>query len=255
MEYIQPNITISNTVEIIKDKIHNEIPFSLTRFGDGEIHIIKNTGSIDFQKRVCDEWGYSFPSQLELAYSEIRKVLIESLIKSDIIGFMDKNTPTLPNNFFNPNDWSLEKTKLIDLGIDLKSVLICDHMIARSKEVGDINNFKKILNGKDLHIISPNKTKLESNNLSKILECNVSITNHPNTLNISNREKFIQDLSKIKEPVVVYGTSILKDYGVYLRDNFGKVTLDLGATLDAWANIVSRSWFNHKQNYLLIKNK
>lgn len=254
MKYIQPNISIPTTIDIIKEKIKKDIPFSLTRFGDGEIHIIKNTGSISFQKRFCKEWGYSYPSQLELAYSEVRKVLIESLTKSDVIGFMDKDTPFLPKNLFNPSNWSLEKSKLTDLGVDLNSVLVCDHMISRSNELGNIHNFKEILNGKDLHIISPNKDKLDLKKICNVLECNVNITNHSKEININNRDKFIRELSNIKEPIVVYGTGVLKDYGVYLRDNFGKITLDLGATLDAWAGIMSRPWFgkNNRQNYLVL---
>ena len=254
MKYIQPNLTINETVNIIKSKISSETPFSLTRFGDGEIYIINGNGTDEFKKKICRNWGYSYPDQVEKGYSEIRKILIDSMVKSDIIGFMDKNTKTLPPNFYRENTWSLPTTFLTDIGRDLLTTQICDHMIARSNELGNIHNFKEILNGKDLHIISTNKSKLESKNLSKILECNVKITDHPTEININNRDEFIRELSNIKEPVVIYGTGLLKDYGVYLRDNFGKVTLDLGATMDAWSGIISRPWFgkNNKQDYLVI---
>jgi hypothetical protein len=254
MEYIQPNITIEETIEIIKNKISSETPFSLTRFGDGEIHIINGTGDEGFKHKICREWGYSYPKDINIAYEDAKEILINSMVKSDIIGFMDENTRTLPAKFYNKVHWSLPTEFLEKIGRDINKTKICDHMIARSYELGNIDNFKEILNGKDLHIISPNKSQLEDKNLSKLLECNVSITNHPHSINFNNRNEFMEDFKHIKEPVVVFGTGLIKDYGVYLRDNFGKITLDLGATLDAWSGILSRPWFgpNNKQNYLVI---
>ena len=41
---------------------------------------------------------------------------------------------------------------------------------------------------------------------------------------------------------------------VYLKNNYGKVAIDAGATLDAWAGKITRPSFNPngKQNYLLL---
>jgi hypothetical protein len=120
--------------------------------------------------------------------------------------------------------------------------------------VGNIFNFKKILDGEDLHIISPNKKLLESKKLDEILECNVSITEHPYSINFNNRDEFIKNFKNIKENVVIYGCGLQKDYGIILRDDFGKIAIDMGATIDAWAGIISRVWFNknNKQNHLLL---
>ena len=52
----------------------------------------------------------------------------------------------------------------------------------------------------------------------------------------------------------LFGVGLQKDYGVILRDEYGKIVLDMGATMDAWAGIHSRQWF-HKggsQEYLII---
>lgn len=254
MEYIQPNITIEETIEIIKNKISSETPFSLTRFGDGEIHIINGTGNDGFKRKICNNWGYKYPNEINTAYNDAKKILIESMIKSDIIGFMDEHTRTLPSRVYNKLNWSLPIEFLEKIGRDVSETKICDHMIARSYELGNVDSFKEILNGKDLHIISPNKSRLEDKNLSRLLECNVSISHHPHSINFNNRYEFMETFKYIKEPVVVFGTGLIKDYGVYLRDNFGKITLDLGATLDAWSGILSRPWFgpNNKQNYLVL---
>jgi hypothetical protein len=40
-----------------------------------------------------------------------------------------------------------------------------------------------------------------------------------------------------------------------LKNDFGKVSLDLGATMDAWSGIYSRPWFRegNTQEHLIIK--
>ncbi len=50
------------------------------------------------------------------------------------------------------------------------------------------------------------------------------------------------------------GIGLQKDYGVILRDECGKIAIDMGATMDAWAGIKSRAWFKEggKQDYLLL---
>lgn len=68
MEYIQPNLSINETVDIIKDKISSETPFSLTRYGDGEICVINNKGDGNFKKKICKNWGYNYPNDVDVAY-------------------------------------------------------------------------------------------------------------------------------------------------------------------------------------------
>ena len=63
-----------------------------------------------------------------------------------------------------------------------------------------------------------------------------------------------QRLLNKEKDVVLLGVGLQKDYGVILRDEFGKIALDMGATMDAWAGIISRPWFNkgQSQEYLLM---
>ena len=252
--YLQPNITIKDTIEVIKDKIKTSTPFCLSRFGDGEIAIITKSGNQSIESNCCNLFGYQYPKELNLFYQDSLPVLINALKNSDIVGIMDKNTPMLPLGYYRDNVWSFKKEFIQSLSINPNNLTICDHMIARSPELGNINNFKNILQGKDLHIISPNKEQLEKVNLSKILECNVTITKHPYNINFNNKNLIIDQFKNIKADVVVTGTSLLKDYGVILKNNFNKIVIDLGATLDAWSGIISRPWFNkgNKQFYLTL---
>jgi hypothetical protein len=251
--YLKPNISIPSTIEVIKNKIKTSTPFCLSRFGDGEISILlQNQNKHINEKKICENWGYQYPNELKLFYQDSIPILIKSLKNSDIIGIMDPNTPMLPPGYYREDTWSLKKEFINFLGIDSSTLTICDHMIARSPELGDINNFKNIIQGEDLHIISSNKKQLEEKNLSKILECNVTITNHPYDINFNNRDSILNSFKHIKSNIVITGTSLNKDYGVILKNNYNKIVIDLGATLDAWAGKISRPWFNNKQSYLVV---
>ncbi len=79
-------------------------------------------------------------------------------------------------------------------------------------------------------------------------------THHSQGVNFRNRDEFLKSFEKIKEDVVLLGVGLQKDYGVILRDEFGKIAIDMGATMDAWSGIISRPWFNkgQSQEHLLV---
>lgn len=248
--YLQPNISIIETIEVIKEKINNKTPFCLTRFGDGEIHLLNRNGS---HRLHYKSYGYTLDNINEF-YDDAYDILIKGLSKSDIIGIMDKNCEIISSSIYSDEVWSIHNDFIKNIGVDPKELVICDHMIARNNLLGNIFEFKEILNGNDLHIISPNKKLLKDKKLSEILECNVNITEHPYSINLNNRDELIRSFDNIQENVVLLGCGIQKDYGVILRDEYGKIALDMGATMDAWAGIISRPWFNknNKQDYLII---
>jgi hypothetical protein len=52
-------------------------------------------------------------------------------------------------------------------------------------------------------------------------------------------------LPSIKSQIVLYGCSIVgKDYGAIMKNEFNKISIDYGATLDGWAGISARHWFS-----------
>ena len=250
---IEPNISIPKTVDLIREKIKNKTPFALTRFGDGEIKMIKKEKwNNEAYQRICNLWHYDYPSEVGQAWSDISNLLLNALFNSDVVGFLDRNTPYLPSGIYDSDRWSISNSFLEEKGIDPNSFLVCDHQISRSKELGNLHSFKNILCGNDLHIISPNKSSLLKKKLSSILECNVEITLHENSKKLVNRHDHFRKFDKIKENVVVFGTALEKDYGIYLRDYFGKIAIDLGSTLDAWGGLITREWFNNIQKHLVL---
>ena len=252
--YLEVNQTIEEAINLIKHKIKTNTPFCFSRYGDGEIHAFNRNFKPQFEKRGCDELGYVYPSQIDLYYDDSTGVIINAITNSDMIGLMDMNNDVAKTSNFLKKNWSFSIESLKNKGIDLSDTLITDHMLPRSKEFGSIDNFKEILQGKSLNIISPNTKLLEEKNLNKLLDSEVTFTYHPNSINLRNRDEFIESFKDIKSDVVLVGCGLQKDYVSYLRYNHNKIAIDVGAMLDAWAGIYSREWFKKggKQDYLLI---
>jgi hypothetical protein len=253
LNYITPNKTIEETIGIIKDKILNKTPFALTRFGDGEIYILNRSGGSGFEEKNCKLWGYKYPQEVNQFYGDAGDIIKNAFVKSDIIGLMDPNTKivSVPYSY---NTWSIEKFKAELWGTNLKNIQVCDHMIARSPQLGNVNQLKEILDGASVNIVSPNTELLSTKKLEEKLQTNVNFTTHSKEINFRNRDEFLKSFENIKEDVVLLGVGLQKDYGVILRDEFGKIALDMGATMDAWAGIITRPWFNkgQSQEYLLM---
>jgi hypothetical protein len=252
-DYLQPNVSNEDAVELIKEKIRTKTPFTFTRFGDGEIHIINKNGFERLEKSFCKNWDYKYPDEVDFAYEQIGEKLKTAFIKSDLIGLMDKNCKIININY-KTEHWSLRKDLVSTWGVDIDNLQICDHMLSRQKFFGSAESFKEILQGNPLHIITPYVKRMGERNLNSLFDVEVSYTHNPMTTNFKNRDEILKSFDKIKAPVVIMGVGLLKDYGVILRDEFGKIALDMGATMDAWSGILSRTWFGKggKQEYLVI---
>lgn len=252
--YLEVNISVEKSIDLIKDKIKSNTPFCFSRFGDGEIHAFNRDFQPQFERRGCVEWGYKYPSQINTYYDDTTAVILNSLKHSDMIGLMDKSNHLFREKKLNQKNWSFTKKSLEEKNINTSNFLITDHMLPRNEKFGKIQNFKEILQGKSLNIISPNTEKLKNKNLGKLLDSDVTFTHHPNSINLRNRYSFIENFKNIKSDVVLVGCGLQKDYVSYLRYNHGKIAIDVGALLDAWAGIYSREWFRPggKQNYLVL---
>jgi hypothetical protein len=252
--YLKVNQTIEETINLIKEKIRTNTPFALSRFGDGEIHMLNKTSSPQHQMRSCSNWGYEYPSGVGQLYDDATAILLNGLRHSDVIGLMDSNNDIARKINYKESVWSIQEEFLKTNNIDTDTLKISDHMLPRSEEFGKPENFREILQGRSLNIITTNTEKLKTKNLSKLLDAEVTFTHHSNTINFRNRNEFIDSFKDIKSDVVLVGCGLQKDYVVYLRHNYGKVAIDVGAMLDAWAGLKTRPWFQKggKQEYLVL---
>ena len=253
MKYLEVNRNYKDIVNIIKERIETETPFCFTRYGDGDIRILNDAGPVKFRQKICNLWGYEL-NDWPKVYSRLRKIMLDSLKESEFIGLFDNNGVLKSHMTVSKETWSISEDFLKLHGIK-QDFQICDHQLPRSKEIGDIKEFKKILNGKNLHIISPYTKQLKANNIDNLLGASVTYTEWPMPLNLDQRPQLFKELDNIKESVIIFGAAAGgKDIGSYLTNKYGKVCIDFGATLDAWAGITSRGWFKPGgvQNYCLI---
>jgi|TARA_R110000823_G_C15904875_1_gene497253 hypothetical protein len=252
--YLDVNQTIEESINLIKEKIRANTPFALSRYGDGEIYFINRNSPPQHQQRGCRDWGYDYPSQLNDFYDDSSKIILNGITNSDVIGIMDKNNDIAKSINYTEEKWSIKKSLLKDNEIDVSNLVICDHMLSRAEEFGRPDNFKEILQGKSLNIISPNTEILKTKNLDKLFESDVTFTHHPYNVNLRNRDEFINSFKNIKSEVVLVGCGIQKDYVSYLKHNNDKIAIDVGALLDAWSGLLTRPWFRRdgKQDYLVL---
>lgn len=244
LKYLKPSISDQDVYNIIYENIKTSTPFSLTRFGDGEIYFLNDNIPQELQQKVCKLWGYSWPKDFNRVRIYVCGIIVSAL-DSDIIGLLDPNNPICKKLKYDEKKWSILADR-----IDLMRTTVCDHQITRNKLFGDIHSFKKILQGNAINIISPNTVQLKNNNIDKLLGVNVSYTHIDN-----NRESMLESLKSIKENVVLFGASLFgKDLGVILK-SYGKIAIDFGATLDGWAGLYTRPWFNTgaEQEHCLIE--
>ncbi len=243
---VSVNTTDQQLYELLKHHINNNLPLAMVRMGDGEIFILKGTGSDGFCKRFCSNNGYNWNVNGEECLATARKILLQALKSCNIVGVLDKNTPVGRRIY--SDRWILPIEFLED-----NKPKVCNHQVTRGNILGDVNEFKKIINGKNIHIVSSRTAELKRNNIAERLGVNVSYTHVNFRSSIKNRQYIFDSLDKITEDIVLVGIGMKgKDIPTYLRDK-GKICLDWGATLDAWAGIVSRPWFGSIQKHCLIK--
>ena len=266
-DYLKINVSNEYIINKIHESIKNKTPFSCTRIGDGEIHILMKEKHIN--------------NQYELRQHQviIRSILKRHNVKSNHLSFLNnfrnqlissiKNSQYLGiPNIENFNDqWKLIyhlKIKVLNYyDIDVDKLKICDATINRSPEIGDISNFKNLINNNPIHIITSRENELK--NISKIHNIlNVPITytslNHAEGSNTERsffqRNVLLKKIRNIKEHIILYGLGGgAKNICNVLRSDYGKCAIDMGSVLDAWSGIISRPKYNNEYSHCMIGDK
>ena len=256
-------LTYKESVNFFKNKIRKKELFSVSRIGDGEISLLLNKHNKQIEKKVCKNWGYSYETEASIAAKDARSMLLRAMLKSDVIGFLNLTSgrehkiPTGRGLVGGPH-WLMPDSFFVENNIDVSKKIIIDHQFFRSYEFGYIENFKKIIGNKSIHIISPNADKVVIN-LSKYLNNNIKFTKINKSTKFRQRRKEFNIIKRnVKEDLVLYGGGLgNKDLGVILKEELGVSSMDVGATLDAWAGILSRPWFRpgRVQDYLVLPKK
>jgi|TARA_R110000796_G_scaffold124331_1_gene238786 hypothetical protein len=243
------NISDSSMISIIKTHIKERRGLSLTRFGDGEIHILNKRLTPSLTELFTTKFKYENPNQ---CLDDCRVNLISALKNTDYIGIMGSNS--ISNALGNTWPWGFDSKFLQEAG-RLKDLNIFDCMLVRGNNIGSPNGFKKLIGSNPICIVTPITNELKKNNLEKHLGVKISYVKVPFGGNLKNRDGHFKELDKIKENIVIISNSLYgKDFPQYLSKK-GKVCIDMGATMDAWAGKITRPWFNdgNLQSHCLIK--
>lgn len=253
VDTIVPNISRSGMLNLIRLKIWRKEPLSTVRLGDGEVFILRGN-SPTIKRTVHHLWADEGMSE-EKAFEEVRKILITGLQKADAIGLYYYPQISEDIQIYNNLDCQQAKkltTKLMlgreryslpiglleSLGIDSKEKIFFDAVLTHSFEFGYVESFRNLLRGTPVNLISPHEELFKKNRLEDLLQAPITYTRLDRVAGkFQDRPQVLERISNIQEPVVLFGYgSYGKDFGVFLREQ-GKVVLDVGRLLDAWAGI------------------
>ena len=249
MELLEVNTTTAEVIDIVQQHLDHNTGCGLARFGDGELYILNNNQPREVQQRFCRNWGYEWPAELQQGVVAARTIL-HNARHATIIGLLDEQQwqQLGSTRQFNKHHWQLATTEIEQIGRKPEQLVVCGHQLPRSKQFGDPTRFKQLVAGRPLHIISCNVEQLQRNALEHHLDTTITYTAVSRQLSIKNRHHYFAAIDNIKEQFVIFGGGAgIKDTATYLQQQ-GKVCLDFGATLDAWAGIISRPWFGAKQS-------
>lgn len=249
------NTSHGDVIAILKQSIAERKPLALCRFGDGEFCFINHRSTPSILKQFCKNWGFQYPKEISVARNMFLPILVRGLCGADLIGILDPKCRVLKGHSYKPEVWSSSLRNIQALGIaspqDLK---VFDHQLTRSKAMGSPQGMAALLNHEPVHILSCRTKALQRNRLDLHLATKVTYTQVDSKLSLSqaNREWLFKKIDEIKEFIVLVSLGPLgKDLPVLLKAK-GKIGIDLGATVDAWASVASRPWFRSIQKHCWI---
>jgi len=243
------NISDSYMISIIRNHINKGKGLSLVRIGDGDLDILNERLTphlINFFTTMCK---YKNPKE---GLADGRNLLLKVLKNSDYVGIMGNNK--ISESLGGIWRWDFNN-KFLQEANRLKDPNFFDAMLVRGIDLGSIAGFKKIIENNPICIVTPITDELKRNNLEKHLGVKISYVKVPMGGNLKNKKELFKELDKISEKIVITANALQgKEFPYYLAEK-GKVCIDMGATLDAWAGKITRPWFNdgNLQSHCLIK--
>ena len=252
-EYVKRTLSNAQAVSIIKEHIEADKPMFLIRLGDGELNMLKPKHKQNnlFLNKLLQRMGTWPDSNAEKQrYLDIYvNMMVEAIKSADIVGITTEHiTSTKKGISASVDNWSISENDIKMHGIDLSKKEICDHRLHLSQEFGNVNSLKKILNGRPIHVIGHYVDYLQENKLHEVLECPITYTVSP-AMYYKNRKSVEDNLHKIQERIILIGSGgVGKTIGKILKEKYGKIVIDVGSLLDAWASVYTRPWFGKLNN-------
>lgn len=249
--YLKFDTSNEEVIKILKEKIRQWEPYSMARFGDGEVCFYLGNNATEpeltrrFKKRILKRWGYKYPNDYQKARGKLKAVTKYAVENSELLGFLGL-TPDGPHRWF----WNIDFAK--SLGYDENKHKIYDGLIVRKKEFGNIYSMRDIIQGKPTHIISMYVNELKKRKLEDYLETEVTYTQTPKKQTIDDYQNLLKTIN-IEKSIVLFGVSNAgKNTGAFLARERGCIGIDMGAVLGAWAGDLQGSHKKHGDDKWLV---
>ena len=270
MNIIEQNTSDIELVQAIRKAIKHKQPLSVIRCGDGEKHILKNvddfageqqklthhhslcliqwreniwkckthapvnptalkpnTCSCYIQSPISEEWRRSARGVIQYAIKE-----------ADYVGL------TVPGR--NAHYYTITDNILQRYGIEYNKLKTISSLFPREELFGSLENFKSMIQGNDVHFVTPNVQRFKAGNIEDVLGVNVTYTDisGKETWHSDVRQRIQTELRNVSAPIILFGGG----YGVkslipWVAKEFGKVGIDTGSIIDAWSGLQSRHMF------------
>jgi hypothetical protein len=236
--YVQCDISEDAFIAMVKQKIYDEEPFAVSRFGDGDVCFFGDGSpyNCSVKKRICQRWGYQYPQQYQQAKEILFDILRYTVEHLDMLGFrFDSPALEWGKKYFVFSDGIASK-----LGYSKGRQRIFYWSIMCGKNFGMFDAFKSLLGGKPIHIISPFVKALQQSQIDQLLETSVTYTQVVLGRSWHEYQENLSSLLNIQEKVVLCGVSNNKNIGPYLKKHLGCISLDMGAILGAWGGVEER---------------
>lgn len=285
-------ITTDDMLTIIVDAIKNDKPLSYTRYGDGELVLLKEYFNLIKENpehiTLCDadllidpvswieepynvlsfyakrhhnltisdfynnRWSTTSTSDAIKIIKTVGEDLLFSLQQSSHVGIYDQTgmvlNATIDDFYLYKHSYVPHIQLFANCGVDFKK--ITDVNTYRNEVLSNPYKFKKILNGKPIHIFTSNEEELKyTTKLHEILETSITYTNLTPVKGDWNTHSFahinfLKDKCKlITEQIILFGLGAgAKQIPSHLATEYGKTVIDVGSTLDAWAGKKTRPY-------------
>lgn len=286
-------INTDGTLNDIVDAIQNNKPLSYTRYGDGDLILLKEFFNLihndSYYINLCNannhippikEFFYLSNNLEQYANMRHKEMLIEHFERR--WGIFDKDLQyhvilTIGNsllfalqNSSHNGIWDIKDHVLcceisdfylyrhtyvphVELfaacGVNFSK--LCDGYVTKKSEIlVNPYEFKKLINGKSIHIFTSNEHELTHiTKLHELLETNVTYTNITpikgdyKSFSFMHHDFLNEECKNIKSQIVLYGLGYGAKYiPSLLSTKYGKTVIDVGALLDGWAGKLTRPY-------------
>ena len=268
---IVQNTTDAQLIIAIKTAVKNKTPLSVVRCGDGEMHILKQTCDfprehqqlthhhslclIQWRENIwrCKEHAPVNPDSLKpntcdcylkdsksTAWRELARNLISSSIRdADYVGL---TVPGRNANYYTITEHILKRHGIIN-SHKFKTI---SSLFPREKLFGSLQSFGGIIQGNDIHIITPNVERFKASKIGERFGVNATYTDISGKSSYYHdvREKVKRDIALTNAPIILFGGGYgIKSLIPWAATELGKIALDVGSVLDAWSGLQSRHMF------------